>query len=142
MSRVEQTQTFDSGCVAPELFNASPNLSDEINHNIIQSEIEGGVYLRDLGCGTVLTIETQDWTCTLVYCEEREALVCGHPWICPSFVKVHINGSTWGGTMLKEAFIGRGMRLEFVHPRYGLCLTSMISDIREHKLTDVLRHAA
>ena len=72
MLPVELTQAFDSGCVAAEVFTPCPNLSDEINHNIIQSESEGGVYLRDLDCGTVLTIETQDWTCTLVCCEERK----------------------------------------------------------------------
>lgn len=122
--------TLESEVLLPDLFAPSPYLSDEINHNIIQSEIEGGVYLRDLDCGTVLTIETQDWTCTMIYCDEQEALVCGHSWICPNPVKVHVNGSTWGGTMLKNAFIGRGMHLEFLHPRYGLVVTSVIREIR------------
>jgi hypothetical protein len=133
---------LESEVVVPDLFRPSPYLSDEINRNIIQSEIDGGVYLRDLQCGSVLTIETLDWTCTLIYCEDREALVCGHPVFCPLWVKVHVSGSTWGGSMLKEAFIGRGMHLEFLHPRYGRIITSLIVDVRESKLSDVLELSA
>ena len=120
---------------SPDLYPASlfaphPYFSDAINHNIIQSEIEGGVYLRDLSIGAVLEIETGDWVCTLVYCGENEALVSGHPQFCPEPVRVQIAGSTWGGSMLKQDFIGRGMRLEFVHPRYQRILTAPILEIR------------
>jgi hypothetical protein len=138
----QSMHALDSEVLYPDLFTPSPYLSDEINHNIIQSEIEGGVYLRDLQCGSLLTIETQDWTCTMIYCEDREALVCGHPLFCPDLVKVHVSGSTWGGSMIKEAFIGRGMHLEFLHPRYGRIITSLILDVRESKLSDILALAA
>lgn len=134
----KSTDAFKSEVAIPELFKPSPFLSDEINHNIIQSEIEGGVYLRNLPCGSLLTIETQDWTCTMIYCDDREALVCGHPLFCPELVKVHVSGSTWGGSMIKESFIGRGMHLELLHPRYGRIVTSLILDIRESKLSDLL----
>ena len=33
---------------AAPLFAQHPNLSDEVNHNIVQAEIEGGVFLKDL----------------------------------------------------------------------------------------------
>jgi len=33
---------------------------DQVNHNIVQSEIEGGVHLRDVRPGTVLEIRTQN----------------------------------------------------------------------------------
>jgi len=125
----------------PQFFNPSPYLSDEINRNIIQSEIEGGVYLRDLPCGAVLTIETQDWTCMLIYCDDGEALISGHPVFCPDPVRVHVSGSTWGGSMLKQAFIGRGMRLEMLHPRYGVLLTSPILDIHSHSLSHLIERA-
>src|SRR3974390_3011808 len=39
---------------SPRLFRCHPNLSDEVNHNIVQSEIEGGVFLSDLPPATVL----------------------------------------------------------------------------------------
>ena len=115
---------------APALFETSPYFSDEINHRIIQSEIEGGVYLRDLRPGDVLEIETQDWVCKMVYCGDNEALVSGHPKFCPAPVQVHISGSTWGGSMLKQYFIGRGMHLEFLHPEFQRILTAPILEIR------------
>jgi len=34
-------------------------------------------------------------------------------------ILVTIHGSTWGGSMLKQRFIGRGMQLEFHHSNYS-----------------------
>src|SRR6476661_7105316 len=43
-------------------FAPHPNLSDAVNSNIIDSEIEGGVWLHHLLPGELLEIETKDWT--------------------------------------------------------------------------------
>jgi len=40
----------------------NPHLGDEINHNIIRSEIEGGVYLRDLPAVGKQEIRTENHT--------------------------------------------------------------------------------
>jgi hypothetical protein len=49
-------------------------------------------------------------------------------------VPVAIAGSTWGGTMLKVRFLGRGMRLEFHHPAYRTpIITSPIREIKERR---------
>jgi len=138
LNKVTDMHTFDTEVQVPELFKPNQHLSDEINHNIIQSEIDGGVYLRDLRCGSVLRIETQDWICTLLYCEEGEALVWGHPVFCPDPIRIHVSGSTWGGSMLKESFIGRGMHLEMRHPRWGVILTSKVIEIESRNLSDVM----
>jgi hypothetical protein len=66
----------------------------------------------------------------MVYRGDNEALVWGHPEFCPEPVLVHICGSTWGGSMLKQYFIGRGMHLEFLHPRFQRILTAPILEIR------------
>jgi len=114
------------------LFSPHPHLGDEVNRNIIQSEIEGGVYLSDLTYDSTLEIETQNRSYTLVNRGDGEALLCGHPKYCPQPVAVRISGSTWGGSMLKMAFVGRGMRLEFRHPGYSRpIITSRIRDIRQ-----------
>lgn len=118
----------------PDLYQLNPHFSETVNHNIIQSEIDGGVYLRDVPCGAVLEIQTRDWDCTMIYCGEREALVTGHPRLCPEWVRVYVSGSTWGGSMLKEAFIGRGMHLEFLHPVHQRVVTSVIADVRMRDL--------
>ena len=115
----------------PDLFTAHPHWSDRVNDNIIRSEIEGGVYLRDLPRGAVLEIQTMDWLCRFEYCGEYEALVSGHPQFCPEPVQVYVAGSTWGGSMLKQFFIGRGMHLEFLHPAHQRVLTSPVLEIRE-----------
>jgi hypothetical protein len=114
----------------PSFFRPHPNLSDEINRNIVQSEIEGGVHLDDLGEGAVLEVETQNRLYTIVNCGRGKALISGHAKFCPHPVLVWIHGSTWGGSMLKVRFIGRGMRLEFRHPTYQTITTSRIVEIR------------
>jgi hypothetical protein len=107
-----------------------PNLSNEVNRNIVQSEIEGGVYLDDLTEGEVLEVETQNREYTIVTGGCGKELIWGHPHYCPDPIAVNITGSTWGGSMLKVRFIGRGMHLEFQHPTYHTITTSRIVDIR------------
>jgi hypothetical protein len=124
----------DPNPVTTELFLPHPNLSDEVNSNIVQSEIEGGVYLKDLPDETTLEIETQNRSYTLVNRGQGQALISGHPEFCPEPVLVRIEGSNWGGSMLKASFVGRGMHLEFRHPEYQRpIITSRIMEIR-HKV--------
>jgi len=107
-----------------------PNFSDEVNRNIGQSEIEGGWCLDDLPEGAVLEVETQHHGYTIVIRGRGRELISGHPKYCPDPVPVRIAGSTWGGSMLKRQFLGRGMRLEFQHPVFRTILTSRIVEIR------------
>jgi len=115
----------------PRLFRPHVNLSDDINRNIVQSEVEGGIHLRDLSPGTVLEVRTQNRAYTILYKGWDQALISGHPVFCPKPVPVTIHGSTWGGSMLKSRYIGRGMRLEFGHPDFEPIRTSVILDVRE-----------
>jgi hypothetical protein len=113
------------------MFIAHQNLSDQINGNIIRSEIEGGVYLRDLPDESTLEVATQNRRYILVLRNDGHALISGHPEFCPEPVLVRISGSNWGGSMLKAAFLGRGMHLEYRHPKFrGPIVTSPIVDIR------------
>lgn len=113
------------------MFRPHQNLSDQVNGNIIRSEIEGGVYLKDLPDSSTLEIVTQNRGYTLVLVHDGDAWISGHPEFCPKPVLVRIAGSNWGGSMLKAAFLGRGMHLEYRHPDYrGPIVTSPIVDIR------------
>ena len=116
------------------LFRPHSNLSDVVNANLVGSEIEGGVHLCDLRPGTVLEIRTRNRAYTILYQGSDRgsdrAMISGHPVFCPRPVPVTIHGSTWGGSMLKARFIGRGMRLEFGHPLYTPIRTSTILDVR------------
>jgi hypothetical protein len=114
----------------PNLFVANPHFSDSVNRNIIGSEIEGGVYLRDLAPGSVLSLQTRNRIYKVVVLDDETALISGHPEFCPEPAQVRILGSTWGGSMLKTKFLGFGMHLEFEHPVHRTVLTSRIVDIR------------
>lgn len=112
-------------------FRPHSALSDEVNRNIVRSEIEGGVYLIDLPPNTTLEIETQNRWYTLVHQGHGKALISGHPRFCPEPVMVRVTGSNWGGSMVKQSYVGRGMHLEFRHPDYKApIITSAIVDIR------------
>ena len=114
----------------PDLFQPHPNLSDQVNCNIAQSEIEGGVHLDSLSVGDTIEVETQNRWYTIVVGDRGKDLIWGHPKYCPDPVAVSIEGSTWGGSMLKIRFVGRGMCLEFQHPTYRRIVTSPIVEIR------------
>ena len=108
-----------------------PNLSDAVNRTIVQSEIEGGVYLTDLPEGACLEVETENHLYSLKKSGCGRAWISGHPNYCPNPIEVAVGGSSWGGSMLKSSFIGRGMRLEFWHPSHELIKTSRIREIRQ-----------
>lgn len=113
------------------MFRPHQNLSDQVNGNIVRSEIEGGVYLKDLPDQATLEVATRNRAYILVVQRDGSAWICGHPEFCPEPVLVRIQGSNWGGSMLKPAYLGRGMHLEYRHPGYrGAIVTSPIVDIR------------
>jgi hypothetical protein len=107
-------------------------IGDIERRHIIQSEIEGGVFLQDLPQHTVLKIQTSNRCYTAEVLGPEEVLISGHPRYCPEPVQVGIVGSSWGGALLKMGFVGRGMHLEIRHPDYDVpIITSPIREIRE-----------
>jgi len=119
-------------CQPPRLFRPHPNLSDEVNRHLVQSQIEGGVRVEDLVPGSRLQVKTQNTCYRILILFGAMALITGHPLFCPRPVLITIHGSTWGGSMLKVRFIGRGMHLEFHHPDYSTpIVTSPIQEIQE-----------
>jgi hypothetical protein len=103
-----------------------------VNHNVAQSEIEGGVHLERLVEGSRLEVQTQHRWYTLVNCGNGWVFISGHPKYCPHPLLVKVLGSNWGGSMLKLHFIGRSMHLEFKHPEYRTpIITSRIVEIRQ-----------
>lgn len=86
------------------------NLSPEINAALAQSERDGGVFTKDILPGSTVLVQTRNTLYTLVNHGDR--------WIgqggkhLPELTEVHVNGSTFGGSMIKVGFIGIGMYLE------------------------------
>lgn len=118
--------------IEPNLFVPHQGLSHEINRNIIQSEVEGGVFLDSVPDGTTIELQTENRRYWIQTHGRGNVLISGHPEFCPRPRRAYIHGSTWGGSMLKVGFIGRGMRLEFVPANSGnqVITTSRIVDIR------------
>jgi hypothetical protein len=83
----------------------------------------------------VLEIQTMHHRYKAVLLGGSDALISGHPEFCPDPVQVAIAGSTWGGSMLKLQYVGRGMHLEFRHPAYdNPIVTSAIQEIRDTRV--------
>jgi hypothetical protein len=108
-----------------------PNLSDRVTSSIVQSEIEGGVYLHDLCPGVRLELETENHRYIVTNLGKGRVTITGHPEFCAAPVEVTLCGSNWGGPLLKPSYLGRGMRLEFLHPLRDLITTSKIIEIRQ-----------
>ncbi len=104
--------------------------SDQVNHNIIQSEIEGGVFLENLPEGATLVLRTENRRYVIEKRAQGQVLISGHPQYCPKPHCTYIHGSTWGGSMLKVGFIGRGMHLEFGPVNGATITTSRIIEIQ------------
>ena len=60
------------------VFMPHAGFSDEVNRNIAQSEIEGGVHLDRLSEGAILEVETQHHWYTIINRSDGEALISGH----------------------------------------------------------------
>ena len=104
-------------------------LAREIRGRIVRSEIEGGLRLGALNNGTRVLVQTVNRLYELQV-RNGQTWICGHPEFCPQPVPVRVRGSSWGGSMLKVAYLGRGMHMEFQHPRYSTVTTSRIVSIR------------
>lgn len=123
----DATAELDAG----KLFQPHPNFGEAINRAICQSDIDGGIALDTLPLGAVLHVQTMNHVYRVENRGDGEILISGHPEFCPEPVQVRLHGSTWGTPMIRTRYIGRGMKLEFSHPNFGVVLTSWVRDIEE-----------
>jgi hypothetical protein len=122
------------------IFTPHPHFSDAINSAICQSDVHGGVELRNLAFGAIVEVTTRNHTYTVENQGNGEVLISGHPKYCPEPVLVRFHGSTWGTPMIRNRYIGREMRMEFFHPAFGVLLTSEVSEIRELPVPQTAQH--
>ncbi len=86
---------------------------------------ERGIRLDALREGSRVLVETMN----RLYRLERRAgqiWISGHPRFCPEPVPVKVRGSSWGGSMLKAAYLEQGLHMEFEHPQFSTIVTSRI----------------
>jgi hypothetical protein len=102
-----------------------PRLADAIK----QSEIDGGLFLKNLSAGDRFDVHTQNsvYRVEVTDPQKNRVKIKGGNHL-PEETDATISGSTWGGSMLKMGFVGMGMRLEVWHDGRVL-RTSTIKDI-------------
>jgi len=113
------------------MFESHPNLSDEINAAVAESELAGGAYVNKLEVGKKLLVQTRN---TLYTIERRNdgLYISGSQRFCPVPTKCTIPGSNFGDSMLKMGFVGRGMFMEFyVDSSPRVVVTSEIQEVTE-----------
>lgn len=93
-------------------FVPSEHLSDDINKNIMQSELDGGLKLEEIEVGETIKVQTRNTLYTIKKIANDEYEISGNEKFCSVPKKCYIAGSTWGGSMLKMGFIGLGMFME------------------------------
>lgn len=96
---------------------------------MVRSEFEGGLRLAGLGEGSRVFVETVNRRYE-IRIREGKTWISGHPEFCPLPVPVCVRGSSWGGSMLRRAYLGLGMQMEFRHPRHETVTTSRIVSIQ------------
>lgn len=104
-------------------------LSEAIVNNIAKSEVDGGIWLKDIPIGKIVLVQTNN---TLYRIEHREDgfYIQGNHRFCATPTKTSISGSTFGGSMLKMGFIGIDMFLEFYIEGFSTLTSSRISDVK------------
>jgi hypothetical protein len=102
-----------------------------INRAIFESEMEGGVALDDLPVGALIEVETKNHVYQVENRGDGKVLIVGHPEYCPQPVLVDLYGSSGDNQMFRMWYIGRGMKMEFRHPTFGVIRTARVQEIRE-----------
>lgn len=105
-----------------------PHLAPEVSKAIAESERAGGIWLKDISFPHEVRVQTRNTIYSIKRNSDTTWLIKGHRHYCPEWTEVYIHGSTFGGSMLKVGFIGRGMYLEF----------SAIGKDRDDRITDQL----
>jgi hypothetical protein len=110
-------------------------LSDEINAKIKKSAADGGVFLKSLKAGDLVTVHTRNSIYSIEVVDGTTVNIEGGRYF-PKPTEANINGSTWGGPMIKAGFIGNEMALEISCPEvsHNRITTSFIESI--HVKTD------
>lgn len=89
-----------------------PNLSDDLNFNLLKSEQDGGIHIGKIPANSGMRVQTKNTLYTFRRDNEGRWAFEGHPKYCPTLTPCNIHGSTWGGSMIKLYFIGIGMHME------------------------------
>ncbi len=112
----------------PQEFERHPNVDPYLQDKMEEAEILGGVDIRNVEVGKSLLVTTLNSKYTIEHREDGFYISGGERFKNP--VLAVINGSTYGGSVIKDQFIGRGMHLEFIVDKKTI-VTSPIQEVEE-----------
>ena len=110
----------------------NPHLSDSVNAAIAKSEQDGGICMNDIliPVGSTVIVQTKNSTYFIEKRSDGQYIKGGSHF--PDFEKIHVNGSTFGGSMLKVDFIGIGMHMEVSRSGGRSLVTTAIQSVKVH----------
>ena len=93
-------------------------------------DAEGGIELSQIRPGTILEVQTRNNAYTVIPQESGEMLIWGHPQYCPEPILTAGLGSAYLTGVVRQGYIGPGMRLTFPTEDRRRVLTSRIVSLR------------
>jgi hypothetical protein len=79
----------------------------------VTTQPQDGLYLNNLSPGSVIDVETKNHHYRIEYLTDDEITISGHSRLCPTPIRVQLQGSARGSGTFKPGFVGCGMHLVF-----------------------------
>lgn len=121
------------GWIAAETGNSDRNkdVHQDIRKLIEEQEDKDGIDLSRLSIGTMLKVQTRNTLYTIEILGNDKFLIEGGRYF-PEPYETFINGSTWGGSMLKLNWIGIDMFMELGpnSEKHGFITTSAVKSVK------------
>lgn len=106
------------------------HLHPDVVRNIELSKKNGGIELDRLAVGTRIEAQTKNTLYKIEVLENGEFRIEGGKFFVEPTIG-HISGSTWGGSMLKNKWLGIDMHIEMFHPDFpGYIVTSATKSLK------------
>lgn len=111
------------------MYQDNPGLTPELNAKLRDMELAGGIWYDKLPVGSVVEVQTKNTRYILEKRSDTQSFIQGNAKYCPIPTECRINGSTFGGSMIRIGWLGVGMFLEF-QMGGGTITTSQIESVR------------
>lgn len=107
------------------------NLHPDILRNIDDSKKNGGIWLDKLALGTQIEVQTRNTLYKIEVLLGGKFKIKGGTYFPRSAIG-SIAGSTWGGSMLKQNWLGVDMHMELYHPSgdHGRITTTAVRSLK------------
>ena len=89
-------------------------LSREIERRVEEQKRLGGINITQLDAGTRIEVQTLNSVYSMTLLGNGEITIIGGNYM-PEQVEARFVGSSWGTPLIKQNWIGKGMRMEIIY---------------------------